>query len=77
MNPEAAQKPCGALGSRGGKEPIRRGALHDAAVIEEQHILGDAGGKLHMVSNQEYRDGAHIISFEGVYVLRSRPAVPR
>ena len=41
MNPEAAQKPCGALGSRG--------ALHDSAVIEEQHILGDAGGKLHMV----------------------------
>ena len=39
MNPEAAQKPCGALGSRGGKEPIRRGALHDSAVIEEQHIL--------------------------------------
>ena len=63
MNPEAAQKPCG--------------ALHDSAVIEEQHILDDAGGKLHMVSNQEHRDGAHIISFEGVYVLRSRPAVPR
>lgn len=35
MNPEAAQKPCG--------------ALHDSAVIEEQHILGDAGGKLYMV----------------------------
>lgn len=63
MNPEAAQKPCG--------------ALHDAAVIEEQHILGDAGGKLHMVSDQEHRDGTHIISLGGFYVLRSRPAVPR